>query len=1357
MRFRSRLLVMLWMALVSLCLGGAHAWAADDLHVLILSGRNNHDWRKTTPALKDIYEASGRFTVEVTEHPKECDAETFARCDAVVSNWSAWPEVKARPWGSETEQAFMDYIDNGGGFVLFHAASATLQSWTEFQELTGATWGEDTGHGRVHSFEVEVTDDEHPITDGVPDFQITDELWHRMAVQDDVRPLCHAYSDSSVGGSGRDEPVAFVNEQGDGRCFHLVLGHDVRAMRSPGWKTLMLRGTEWAATDTVTIPISEDLKEGPTKPSDAEISEALEAVKDYKWSGSRQAVRRLANIAHRSCAYPDVQKDVAARMADMLDGDATADCKKELCRLLAIVGSADRVPALVDLLDNDELAFAARDALERIEGEKVEAAMRKALSEASGETAVGLIYSLGRRGDAKAVDAIAAHLDDSDPTVAGAAVRALGDIGNAAAETALRQSADDLPQAVQPLLDHALLNRAERLLAGGKNDSAADIYAELFASDRPAHIRVAALPGLLSCRPERAPEILKKSLDSDSRALSRAAVHYVRTKASARAAEALSGRLEDFAPDVQARLLKAFAAQGHECVLPAVKESLDSEHAAVRRAALGALGALGDAGTVSALADEIEGASEEDLAAIRDSLRQLSGEAVNEALIREMKESDSTVRAELIDALADRGARSAVPALLESVGGDGEEVRTSVFRALGKLAGGDSLPDLVELLLEARESEVNVASQAVRQVVQRTDDPNEAVRTIISALDRAGEQAHCALLEVLSVLGGLDALSAVRESLEEGSGPVREAALRAMADWPEASPLQDMLEVAQEASVTREKLLALRGIAEVIGGPDGLPVERKVNMLSEALELAERAQEKRLLLSALESFKTPAALELAQTQLNQPDVSREAAMTVVQIAGAIWESDRQTAASALQSVLKKCDDPSVRNEAALRFLDAANPANLALKGTASSPDGLEKDGAAGGDPAGIDGNEGTYWDEANSEALYRYRVTWDESHEVSLISITGYEHHNYAPRDFQVLCDGEVVAEIQGAEYTNNRLAIGFDPVRCESLELKITGYYGASPAIRELGVYHYDVMESVPQPSYNWRRTVDSLALVNRGQVVWQANFAADAGKPYFHPVCLPDGTKLTWLRPPDHPWHRGLWFSWKYINGVNYWEEDRETHISDGRTEVTGVTIETASDFSKTIKLQISYHPPGEDPVLTETRAVEVGDPDEYGSYTFDWRSTFEAQQEVELGRTPPPHEEGGKSWGGYAGLSFRVAEQTSGWKVLDSEGRTGLDPHGKEARWADFSLVSRETGRTAGVAIFDHPDNPRHPTPWFVIMDTNVPFGYLSPALLWDEPMTLHPGEEMTLRYRVLVHPERLEAEALEKEWKSFSTTY
>jgi hypothetical protein len=293
-------------------------------------------------------------------------------------------------------------------------------------------------------------------------------------------------------------------------------------------------------------------------------------------------------------------------------------------------------------------------------------------------------------------------------------------------------------------------------------------------------------------------------------------------------------------------------------------------------------------------------------------------------------------------------------------------------------------------------------------------------------------------------------------------------------------------------------------------------------------------------------------------------------------------------------------------------------------------------------------------------------------------------------------------------------------------------------------------------KPSYDWRQTDNSLALLNNGRVVWQFNFDNKQGKPYFHPVCLNDGAELTWHRPPDHPWHYGLWFSWKYINGLNYWEEDRKTGLSEGRTEIKSIEVMPHDDYSAQIVTQLSYHPPDQPAVLTESCRIHVGKPDEDGRYRIDWISRFTARAaDVLLDRTPITGEKGGQSWGGYAGLSVRVAKNVTDWYLTDSEGRKDLQAHGQKARWMNFG------GRAAGskdfsITIFDHPDNLRHPSPGFVIMDPKVPFGYFSPALLFNKPYTLPAGKSLSLKYRILIQPSRAEKNLLEAEWKSFAET-
>jgi type 1 glutamine amidotransferase len=219
---------------------------------LIFSGQNNHNWRATTPELKSILTQSGHFAVDVTENPETCDAATFSRYDVLLSNWNTFGAgATVKEWPQQTRDAFVNFVRNGGGFVVVHAGGASFLDWPDYQKIIGGTWGRNTGHGPIHKFDVKFTNADHPITHGVAPFQTTDELWHRMELQPDETILATAFSALDKGGTGKDEPVVLITQFGKGRCFNLVLGHDVNGMQSSGFQTLLLRGTQWAATGTV--------------------------------------------------------------------------------------------------------------------------------------------------------------------------------------------------------------------------------------------------------------------------------------------------------------------------------------------------------------------------------------------------------------------------------------------------------------------------------------------------------------------------------------------------------------------------------------------------------------------------------------------------------------------------------------------------------------------------------------------------------------------------------------------------------------------------------------------------------------------------------------------------------------------------------------------------------------------------------------------------------------------------------------------------------------------------------------------------------------------------------------------------
>jgi len=236
------------------------AQAADSeakIRLLILSGANNHDWKSTTPVLKKMYEHSGRFTVDVTDNVPGLKPVDLAKYDALVCNYTTYPDIQGHRLPAETEKALLDYVSSGHGFVLFHAASTAWNDWPEFGDMIGLTWENPrSGHGKYHSFTVNIVDKEHPVTGAMKDFQhVEDELYHKQVLHKGAKILASSFSDKAMGGSGTNEPMIVVTEPGKGRVFHNAMGHDPKPMDDPAFQSLMLRGTEWAATGKVAIPI----------------------------------------------------------------------------------------------------------------------------------------------------------------------------------------------------------------------------------------------------------------------------------------------------------------------------------------------------------------------------------------------------------------------------------------------------------------------------------------------------------------------------------------------------------------------------------------------------------------------------------------------------------------------------------------------------------------------------------------------------------------------------------------------------------------------------------------------------------------------------------------------------------------------------------------------------------------------------------------------------------------------------------------------------------------------------------------------------------------------------------------------
>jgi len=235
------------------------------LPVLLLTGANNHDWKRSAPFLKKVMEESGRFVVTLTEDPSAAleDAVGLRRYALILIDYNG------PPWSKAARANFLAAVKQGTGVVAVHAANNAFPEWKEYAELVGLMWRPESGHGQFHEFKVTVDDPTHPITRGVADFRITDELYHRLVPTPGVplHVLATAWSDEKKGGTGADEPVMTVTHYGKGRVFYQALGHlwagvpkdgyigcTLIALENSGFQQTLLRGCEWAATGTVTVP-----------------------------------------------------------------------------------------------------------------------------------------------------------------------------------------------------------------------------------------------------------------------------------------------------------------------------------------------------------------------------------------------------------------------------------------------------------------------------------------------------------------------------------------------------------------------------------------------------------------------------------------------------------------------------------------------------------------------------------------------------------------------------------------------------------------------------------------------------------------------------------------------------------------------------------------------------------------------------------------------------------------------------------------------------------------------------------------------------------------------------------------------
>lgn len=616
------------------------------------------------------------------------------------------------------------------------------------------------------------------------------------------------------------------------------------------------------------------------------LEDALKQIATYEFGQNREMLSVVEDYCRLSYGAPQTRVLVEDGLIGLLKSDATYDCKDFVCRQLCVIGTDKSVPVLGGMLTDEKYSNIARYALEGIEGKAADKAFIKALGKTSGKVQIGIVNSLGARRSEDSVRALAKLLDSSDPMVAQAAAAALGHIGGPDAAKAIADARANAAPEVKQSLDDGYLLCAAKAAATGKIDDAMAIYSALNDPAEAKQTQLAAIQGIASVQGPDAAPLLIGLLKGDDPKLQAIASGALRKMEAPVVFAALAGELPNLGPQAQMLALYILRQHPDAAAKDPITALTKSDVADVRIAAIEALGANGDASTIPLLAEIATGTDADAAKYASSSLDALLGD-VDAAFVELAKSAAPPVRGELIRSVAVRGAVSAVPYLLESALDSDPAVRTHAFDALGALGSAEQLPALMDLLVKMNGNETQTAAEnAIVAVVQKSDPAGQPAAPVIAALQgmKGKADVRASFVRVLGRTGDPSALTVLRECANAKKGDaVKDAAIRALADWPTTETLADLQALASGAGSDTSKALAFRGFMRLLRLPVDRPMEETLRLYGEAFKMASSPDDKRLVLAGLAEIKDARALALLEPYLNDEAVKAEAAQAAEQI------------------------------------------------------------------------------------------------------------------------------------------------------------------------------------------------------------------------------------------------------------------------------------------------------------------------------------------------------------------------------------------------------------------------------------------------------------------------------------------
>ncbi|MHB8897494.1 MAG: HEAT repeat domain-containing protein [Thermoguttaceae bacterium] len=600
----------------------------------------------------------------------------------------------------------------------------------------------------------------------------------------------------------------------------------------------------------------------------------------------------------------DAQQETDKCLAIIKSADASDNDKAVAFKRLAVFGTRYAVAELAPLLEDAKWAHYVRYSLEPLPDGAVDETFRAALEKLQGNLLVGVINSIGVRQDPEAVPALVKLLDREDDIVA-AATAALGKIATKEAVDALKVQLAKTQGNLKIQVADACLACADKLLALNDKAGALDMLDTVRKADVPIFVVEAATQNAILAQGEAGIPLLVEQLKSDDARLRGVALRAARLIAGEAVAQALLGLVEQAPPDQQAKLLTALADRGDAAALPAVVKAAGSQVEELRLAAIEALVRLGGADNVGLLLEAAADPDEDIAAAARQVLVAMPGAEVDAAVVAAVAGSQGKALALAIETAGERRIMAASEALEKAAQSADPQIQTAAVRALGETVGLDKLPGLIDRLVRAKSDEEKaVLEEAIKDTVIRMPDEDACAAVIAQRIQTAPAEVKVFLTDRLLDISGQTALKTVVAMARSNDPAMQDKATEALGNWVSADAAPELYQLAKDLKDEKYKIRALRGYIRIARQLNPSEEER-MEICRNTLAIAERIDEKKLVMEVVGRYPSAAALQIAVSATGDAEMRENACQVAIAIAEKIVATDKAAVAQAMETVAAK--------------------------------------------------------------------------------------------------------------------------------------------------------------------------------------------------------------------------------------------------------------------------------------------------------------------------------------------------------------------------------------------------------------------------------------------------------------------